>query len=81
MHTVTTPASRADAVREARRELKRAERSLSRAEIGSAFEGLARERMDAATIRFISLTGPASCRGAATETPDEHREHARQAAH
>ena len=81
MHATVTPTSRADAVREARRELKRAERSLSRAEVGSAFEGLARERMDAATIQFISLTGPAPCRGAATETPVEHRGHARQAAH
>lgn len=81
MHATVTPTSRTDAVREARRELKRAERSLSRAQAGSAFEGLARERMDAATIRFISLTGLAPCRGAATETADEHREHARRAAH
>lgn len=73
--------SPADAVRDARRELKRAERSLSRATTGSTFEGLARERMEAATVRFISLTGHSACRGRDVETPEKHLSHTRPTAH
>jgi len=79
--TPLTTITHDDAVRAARRELKQAERSLAGAEAGSALEGLARERVEAATVRFISLTGHGACRGRYLETPEEHLRHTLPTAH
>jgi hypothetical protein len=79
--TPITTISHDNAVRDARRELKQAERALQRAERGSKLASLAMERVEAATVRFISLTGHGACRGRYLETPEEHLRHTRPTAH
>jgi len=81
MTTTTALTTHQVAVRDARRELKQAERALGRAERGSRLASLAIERVEAATVRFIALTGHGACRSRYLETPEEHLGHTRPTAH